>query len=130
MLIKSQGGGRTTFPKGKWAARIVRIKSRESQQGNPMLTLVWRADDGQSYTDADGVDKALDGAEVLDNLTLIESAEWRVAEYYEAITGEEYPQSGEDWDANRLTESSAFITVDEEEFNGRMRPRVMQVEPM
>lgn len=107
-----ESGGRSC-PDGTYPAVIDEVEEKESQSsGQPMLVVKWKITEGKNK-----------GTMLWDNLSLQPQALWRLKGLLEAL-GEDVPDSSMEVDIGDLEGKEAMITVTNEKFEGKDRPRV------
>ena len=127
MIIKSRGGGNRTLPPeaapGPYPMKMIRFQERKSRDGNDYLMCIHQILDG-SFTNAEGESVDAAGMEIIDNMSLQDNAEWKIAQFYEAVLGEPYPADGEQWDFNSLQGPEFNATVVADSYEGKTRASI------
>lgn len=127
MAVKKKGGGRgrglsvdfsgvesggKAVPDGAYEVEVVEVTEEESSEGNPYLKWKFRVTEGPSK-----------GAAIYDNTSLQPQALWRLKGLLEVL-GVEVPDSSMDLDLSDYVGSTLTITVANEEYQGKDRPKV------
>lgn len=96
---------------GTYPARIDKVKQRSSQAGNDVMNIVWTIM---------GTDPPA-GAKVLDSITLIASAFWKLDALFKGVG---YVPGEDGFMTEDLVGKECQIVVVEEEYEGRPRAKV------
>jgi hypothetical protein len=112
IMISKEDLEGTQCPPGTWVARIDRVTERESEKKNKVILLGWKVVGSEPPA----------GSDVLENITLVPEAMWKLAEVFEA-TG--FTPDADGFETADLKGLECRIVVAEEEYQGRKRAKVM-----
>lgn len=115
---ESRGGkksaGRVHVPPGDYAVKCVKAEiTKSSEKETPGIAVIYRITEGKNK-----------GTQVRDNLWLTPKSLWRVRQTLEAM-GLQVPSKRVKVEPSKLVGKACAITVDDEEYEGKLYSRVV-----
>lgn len=110
-LKRTSDSGVTLLPEGDYQVRIEKVEERTSQRGNDVLnfTLIVLDASGRPTT-----------RRIFDNITLTDSARWRLDAMLDALAAPEDGTVSPGWFRGK----TMWVRIGEEEYNGETRNRI------